>query len=56
MIRLALAGGRGVDEEEMARKYEAAMALNAQLKAMMMQAEEQQRREMARRQQQRGGG
>ena len=45
-----------LDEEEMARKYEEAMALNAQLKAMMMQAEEQQRREMARRQQQRGGG
>lgn len=44
------------DEEEMARKYEEAMQLNMQLKAMMLQAEEQQRREAQRRQQGRGGG
>ena len=46
-----------LNEEEMAAKYQQAIELNMQLKAMMMQAEEQQRREMQRRaQQQRGGG
>jgi hypothetical protein len=45
-----------LDAEAMEAKYQQAMELNMQLKAMMMQAEEQQRLAMQRRSQQRGGG